>query len=376
MKKIYLLILSVFIGLNLFSQLVNYEVEIIAVERTNYSDCGGCGTPDPTWMIGLTDNISGTVSSVGIHVPSNGTIYTPVNYALTNRVNTNATNFVLRLDAWEDNCNSDVFNFNTYNFFTCFPSVFGDANRCTNNNVASVNFRTFAPCTWHNGTTNWCGDYRYTYRFRWSFNQAPVIATQPTPADNNLCIGTPITFTAATTTDPNGWSTGSNYQWQVSTSTACGSGVSWSDVGGANSASFTPPQTPGTRLYRVLVTANCGSNFVSNTTASNCVRVTYNPFGITGDTPPDIQSGICGSIVLPGSSHPLSALVPPAVGAANGVTFQWTATGGTFTQNTSPNTVWNAPQLPAIIGIITLTYVDACSQADALFYMCSRCRKS
>jgi len=366
MKKIYFSLILILVSTWSFAQLVNYEVEIIAVERTNYADCTACGSPDPTWIIDLRDNATTTVSNVGIHVPGNATVFTPVNFQVANRINSSATSFTLALDAWEDNCNNDVFNFNNYNFFTCFPSVFGDSRRCTSNNVATVNFRTFAPCTWHSGVSSFCGDYRFTYRFRWSFNSAPTIATQPAPTDNNLCLGTPVTFNASTTLDANGWPTGSNYQWQVSSVTDCASATpsSWANVGGANSASYTPPQTPGTRLYRVLITANCSSNFVSNTVASNCVRVTYNPYGVPGDLPPDIQSGICGSVVLPGSVHPLSALLPPAVGAANGVTYAWSSTGGSFSTTTGPNTNWTAP-VTAGNYVITLTYQDACSQADA-----------
>mgnify|MGYP000958238090 CR=1 FL=1 len=157
-----------------------------------------------------------------------------------------------------------------------------------------------------------------------------------------------------------------NYQWQVSTFTDCASVLasSWTNVGGANSSNFTPPQSPGTRLYRVLITANCSSNFISNTVASNCIRVSYNPYGVPGDLPPDIQSGICGSIVLPGSTHPLSALLPPAVGAANGVTYAWTASGGSFSQSSAAATNWTAP-ITAGNYIITLTYEDACGQSDA-----------
>lgn len=366
MKKLYILFVFSIFYASLFAQLVNYEVEIIAVERTNYGDCNACGSPDPTWIIDLQDNVSPALSNVGIHVPGNSTVFTNVSYTLANRINSGANSFSLALDAWEDNCNNDVFNFNSYNFFNCFPSVYGDSRRCNSSNVASVNFRTFSPCTWHSGVSSWCGDYRFTYRFRWSFNESPVIAIQPSPSDNNLCLGTALNLTASTTLDANGWPSGANYQWQVSTFTDCASVLasSWTNVGGANSSNFTPPQSPGTRLYRVLITANCSSNFISNTVASNCIRVSYNPYGVPGDLPPDIQSGICGSIVLPGSTHPLSALLPPAVGAANGVTYAWTASGGSFSQSSAAATNWTAP-ITAGNYIITLTYEDACGQSDA-----------
>jgi gliding motility-associated-like protein len=367
MKKIYALSIVIIASLfTVYSQLVNLEVEIIQVERTNYFDCLGCGLPDPTWLISGRENATATVNNLCIHIPENATLLTPLSQQIINRQNSSATNFTLGLDAFEKNCDNNVCVFTPYNFFTCFPSVYGDDRRCQNGTIANINFRTFSPCVWHTQTTAFCGDYRFTYRFRWSFNQAPAIAVQPTPADNVLCLTDNVTLSVTPTTDPNGWPTGSNYQWQVANVTSCANvtASNWVNVGGANSSTFTPPNTPGTRLYRVLITANCSSNFASNTVASNCVRVTYNPYGVPGDLPPPIQSGICGSVVLPGSSHSLAALLPPAVGAVNGVTFNWTATAGSFDNTSASSVVWTAPTTPGNY-TITLTYVDACATADA-----------
>ena len=74
MKKLYILFVFSSFYVSLFAQLVNYEVEIIAVERTNYGDCTACGSPDPTWIIDLQDNLSPALSNVGIHVPGNSTV--------------------------------------------------------------------------------------------------------------------------------------------------------------------------------------------------------------------------------------------------------------------------------------------------------------
>jgi gliding motility-associated-like protein len=367
MKKLY--VLSILFIATIFSakaQLVNFEVEIIQLERTNYTDCFGCGAPDPTWLINGRDNVSPTIENACFHIPENSTTLTPISYQILNRQNSSANSFTLGLEAFEKNCDNGVCTFTPYNFFTCFPSVYGDDRRCININSANVVFRNFQPCVWHTQTTAFCGDYRFTYRFRWSFNQAPVIAIQPTPSDNVLCPSDNVILSVTPTTDAFGWPTGSSYQWQVATVTNCANATasSWTNVGGANNATFTPPNTPGTRLYRVLVSANCTSNFTSNTTASNCVRVTYNPYGVPGDLPPPIQSGICGSVVLPGSSHSLAALLPPSAGAVNGVTFSWAATGGSFDNTTNSSVMWTAPTTPGNY-TITLTYVDACGEPDA-----------
>ena len=320
MKRIYVLIFSVIALLfstEAYAQLVNLEVEIIQVRRTNYTDCFGCGSPDPTWKISSVVNNSPVVDNTCIHLPENTNLFTPVSVLLSNRQNTAATSFTLGFEGFEKNCSNAVCTYTT-NFFSCLPSPTPDSRICQNGNIANVNFRNFAPCTWHTQTTAFCGDYGFTYRFRWSFNQLPAIAVQPSPANNVLCPSDNVALSVTPTTS-NGWPTGSNYQWQVATVTDCANvtASNWTNVSGANASTFTPPNTPGTRLYRVLVTANCGLSFASNTTASNCVRVTYNPYGVPGDLPPPIQSGICGSVVLPGSSHNLSVLLPPAVGAVN-----------------------------------------------------------
>jgi hypothetical protein len=116
-----------------------------------------------------------------------------------------------------------------------------------------------------------------------------------------------------------------NYQWQVNTSTGnapfsqVGCPASgWSNISGATAASYTPPQTAGTRLYRVLATSNCSADFSSRTATSECVRVTYYPFT------PDIVSSVCGASVSVGTTHNFSVPVVPNAGAVANATYSWT----------------------------------------------------
>lgn len=365
------------------------EVQIIAAERTNYGDCFLCGNPDPAWVVrGYLNNVlqgtatltfeemSGTLWNLGYN-GCNG----PSPCYIVNSSSTTQTQFVLGLDAWENDCDP----MNVYNT-GCNLGLNSDHKRCTNNSLNTVNFRTAgAFCIssnnsgWTEAWSNWCGDYRVRYAYRWSFAEAPTITAQPAP-NTVLCIGNSTTLSVAVNSDPtSGISLGRFYQWQVSNNTDCSGAANWQNIPGATSASFTPPQIAGTRLYRVLITSNCTADFTTQTVASNCARVTYHPMNGTstapggfpygtGDNPPAIQSGVCGNTVLPGTQHTLSALLPPSPGAiANETGFTWSISsgGGSLSTTTGSSTVFTAPTVPGAT-VISLTYHDACAAADAV----------
>ncbi|MFN8322816.1 MAG: gliding motility-associated C-terminal domain-containing protein [Chitinophagales bacterium] len=373
MKKIYYLLFALLLcNTNIFSQgNVNLEVRITKLERGSYADCAACGDPDPTWKIQATNNGTGALNygPVCWHFADMvNTLWDISDYPLMTLNNTNATTFTLGVaDAFEKSCSNNNCTYESYNFFTCFPSVYGDSRRCQNPTIVVSNFRQTAPCQWQTAFSSWCGDYRFEYSYRWSFNTAPQLVTQPQSAQ--LCLGNTTTLTVAAANDPNGWNTGVNYQWQVSTSTAC-PGTGWVDVLGATSSSYTPTQIPGTRLYRCKVTSNCTADFTSNSTTSNCAVVTYNPMGSPGDLAPDIVSGICGSTVLPGSTHVLGTLSAPNPGAPLGITdFAWAVNGGSPTTFNGSVFTWTAPTNPGTY-TINLTYIDNCPQADATANAC------
>jgi gliding motility-associated-like protein len=372
MNKIYVLCLALLMVQVAFTQNANFQVRITKLERTGYSDCGLCGQPDPTWKVQSTHNGSGAqvYGPNCWHFPDmTFTLWDIADFNLMNVVNSNATTITMGMnDAFEKSCSNNNCTYEPYNFFTCFPSVNGDDRRCQNTNLNTIPFKTFAPCTWHTAWSNWCGDYRFEYSFYWSFNYAPTLITQPV-ASANLCLGDSIPLVVAAGNDPNGWNMGVNFQWQVSTQTAC-PGVVWTDITGAVNDTFFPPQTPGTRLYRCKVTSNCNPDFSSNTTISSCSRITYNPMGSPGDPAPAVVSGICGSVVLPGTSHNLSVLSAPSPGAALGMTdFSWAATGGSPQTAFGSQYTWTAPVVPGTY-TIQLTYIDNCPQPDATAPVC------
>jgi gliding motility-associated-like protein len=344
-----------------FAQNVNLQVHITGLERTNYSDCNACGNPDPTWKITAVDNTPGSpvAGPICFHYENDPNTIELQNFLIWNVTNSPASQFTLGMnDAFEKNCDDgNVCDYHSYNFFQCIPSVYGDANECSNPNLAVVNFLDSSPCVIHNTISAWCGNYRFYYSFSWTYDYPPTLITQPQSA--SLCLGQSTTLTVAAQLDAHGWNPGQNYQWQVSNNTAC-PGTGWTDINNATSSSYTPPQTGGTRLYRCLVTSHCTADFNSQTTISGCAVVTYNPIGAPGDPVPPIVSGICGSTVLPGSTHTLNVLTPPTPGAVIGATgYSWTASGGAPTTGSSPVFNWTAPVAPGSYNI-NLTYITPC----------------
>src|SRR5690606_5416685 len=192
--------------------------------------------------------------------------------------------------------------------------IFADDANCGGySTLSNINVCTYDPYLTHTFTsTRFCtsdgtqGEYRVQWRYKWGYNAPPTITTQP-QANADLCIGNSHTLTVAVNNDNCGRSMGRFYKWQVSTETACpGTNAVWTDIPGATGPSLLVPQTPGTRIYRCLISNSEFNNFpASNTVISNCARVTYNP-----GPPPPIQSGICGNTVLPGTTHILNTLQP------------------------------------------------------------------
>ncbi|HXH19535.1 MAG TPA: immunoglobulin domain-containing protein [Chitinophagales bacterium] len=361
-----ILILSIFSFISR-GQNVNVSVWLSTVERSSSLGDGCCyGCPDPTWITWASANGSANsfyqVTWCRYQESMCGTTWTPSTPLLFQHLNSTATTITLALDAWENDCvvDEDVCGYNTH--WYC-PD--GDGDRCTNYGVASINFRNDPPCVQKEYWTNWCGYYRYKVIIEWSYAEPPVVTTHPNP-NNASCIGgTNIVLSTAA-------SGGRFFQWQYSTSSDCSAPGTWTDIDasynggnpgtGYTSATYTPPQISGTRLYRAKITSNCTASFSSNVSYSNCARVTYNPIA----SPPPIQSSVCGQTVLPGSIHVFSTVQPPAVGAAANLTspfYTWVATGGSPTSGSGPTFTWAAPSAQGSY-TITLTYKSSCGDVS------------
>lgn len=193
----------------------------------------------------------------------------------------------------------------------------------------------------------------------WSFASSPTITSQPTPLDRTLCIGSSTTLTVGVNTW-NGHSLARQVQWQVSTNTDCANPGSWTNIPGANSLSYVPPQTPGTRLYRCVISSHC-SDINQQQVISQCVRVTYHPFGAP------IISAVCGSSAVPGVPIQFCTTLPPNPNASvNNTSYTWTVSpsaGVTISNPTGSCT--NITFTNQVTHTVTLTYGDACPAANA-----------
>ncbi len=369
MKKIIYLLAFLTWATLTKAQNVNLEVQIVQVERTGYGDCGLCGNPDPAWTMNAVDNgAGGSLSLTGwcySYGEMGGTIWNPGSFdQLLYHTGTNATTVTLKLDAWENDCQDADCSYSTGGLACAFGAV-ADNNRCTNNSLSTINFRNQPPCQWNTYTTPFCGRYRYQVRIWWSFASAPTV-TATAPYDRTFCTGTNTTLAVTVANDANGNAMGKFFKWQVNTATSDPASCAtsgWTDVSpAATSSTYTPPQTPGTRIYRCLVTSNCAADFNSNTTASQCFRVTYAPIS----TPPAIQSAACGATVLPGVGYDFDILRAPAAGAViNSTSYTWAATGGaTISPTNAAPTVITFPSSGSYT--VSVTYGDACPAADAV----------
>lgn len=379
MKKIYIKIITLILASNLlqlglFAQLVNLEVQIVQAERTGYGDCLLCGNPDPAWVMGGNTNAvdgSKTLTTwTYTYSEMGGTVY---GGSFTDQIishnSTSATSFTLTLDAWENDCDP----MNSYNT-GCNFGFNSDFKRCTNSNVLTVNFRNVAPCAYTNVTTNYCGDFRYQVRYRWTYADAPTLSGE-TPLNQMRCNGTaaaPLHVTS--NTDGQGRIMNRWYIWQV----ANNANGPFSDITATQNVStntvatvsYTPPQISGSRYYRLKSTSNCSADYNSNTSYSQVFTVTYAfvasgayttasgfPSGLgTGDVAPDIQSPICGSLVSSSQSVTLGTLLPPQPGHATNVSsYTWSAVSGTPTVGSGSTFLWTSPVSLGVTSI-SLTY--------------------
>ncbi|MBK6276309.1 MAG: PKD domain-containing protein [Saprospirales bacterium] len=205
-------------------------------------------------------------------------------------------------------------------------------------------------------------NYVARIKYRWTISNPT--ATVTSTLDNTLCIGTPTTITTTSTNAT--W-----FQWQVTNVTgptpgACPSS-GWSDIAGANCSTYIPPQTPGTRIYRLMVfnrngtgsTTSVGSQF--SYAYSQCVRVTYFPYA------PPISSVACGATVTQGTPIVFSIPVVPSIGAvANPTSYTWSVSPSAGVTISSPNTAsTNITFANTGTYTVTMTVGDACAAANA-----------
>ncbi len=393
-KKVLLLaVIGLFSSLQVFSQInINATIQIDGF-RHNW-DCGTDATgnqPDPRYRVWIGWDGANFVQSVGgiqfgacsgLGVYGNDdqlcSFFNPGIFTAATFYNIPANQLNVDMHSWEEDgcgntCTSDA---------SC--AFNDDDTRCGRLRIGDIDYWNFPPCTNHTyvgqftsgnflSMHNRCSDNNGAgygideLIVNWSFASAPTITTQPTAAgaDRTFCIGTGTSMSVAVNSF-HGWSLGMHYQWQennLTTNPVPSSGcpvTGWTNIAGATSATYIPPQTPGTKLYRCLITSNCTPDFTSQTVATECVRITYKPYAAP------IVSSVCGAQISPGIPYNFCTTQEPVAGASIGAS--------SYTWSVSPSggvTIAN-PTLPCTditftsnnTYTITLTYGDACPGAD------------
>lgn len=364
--------------------LVNANVRIDGFRhnRDCGSDAGGFNSqPDPryrVWMGYNAGNFSQITSAPGLFTGCSDTYGADAvpcsfwNPGIINAITFNAqplNQINVDLETWEeDGCGGDCTGGScTFN---------SDDTRCGRTRVGDINFWNEPPCqsntyvgqftsgsflSMHNrcSSNNGAGYGIDRLLINWSFASSPTILSDAFPFDRVLCPGESTTLTVSVNSW-NGWSLGRLVQWQVSTNTDCNAPATWTDIPGATSLSYTPPQTAGTRLYRCIISSHC-SDISQQQVISQCVRVTYHPYAAP------IISNVCNSVAVPGVPVQFCTTQPPAPNAsyANS-SYQWSvspAGGVTISNPTSACTDITFTTSGSVT--ISLTYGDACPEANA-----------
>ena len=385
--KIFILLSFIFFfSSTFFSQvLINADVQINGFRHNHDcgNDAGGFNSqPDPRYRVWIGYNSASfnqVTSAPGLYPGCGDTYGADAVFCSTwNPGIINAATFTalplsqinVDMESWEDdgcgsNCGSNTCTFND------------DDTRCGRLRIGDINFWNNSPCssTTYNGQFtsgnflsmhNRCSDNNgrgYGIErliVNWSFASAPTIISEPFPYDRVLCPGQPTTLTVAVNSW-NGWSLGQIVQWQVSSNTDCNSPGTWTNIPGATSLTYTPPQTAGTRLYRCIISSHC-SNINIQQTISQCVRVTYHPYAAP------IISNACAAVTVPGVPVQFCATLPPNPNASvSNSGYLWTVapTGGVVISNpTTPCTDITFTGSGSYT--ISLTYNDACPDANAI----------
>lgn len=276
----YILLLFLMFEVSAFVSAQNIDYQVYSTRYyTGRGNSDFWTSDDPRWIFLVYDNLDGYAAGAGvIRSIDNGldgaAWDNPADFLCRQAYNVNATGWKVYIDGWEDDgCGAS----NTFN------------TGCANDDEARstllsgvLDFRLGTNCGYSTYQINAPSNWAVEYSVYWQYAVAPTITSQPSPDDRNVCVGTGTTISVVAD------AAAKFYQWQVSTTTGtpqagCPSSgwVNVSSGTGGTTANYTPPQTPGTRLYRCLITSNCTADFNSKTVASNCVRVNYFPLYYT-----------------------------------------------------------------------------------------------
>lgn len=326
MKRILLLIAAVLTFSTLFSQNVNYTVQIVsygALDTPCTSDGFGFDE-EVTWKCwGMDDGnipsmIGGTCEGRDNNVPMTFTPADPgfVSTVLINETNTPASNLTIQLEAWEDdNVSNSVGSVDR--------CTFGSGDDCHVNEVfPAFNFRNEPHCQWNNYSFT-SGDFRVTIRVKWELAEFSVV-------------------------DP---INGCDNQAQLFST---GSGE-WSIVSGAG-GSFTNQYDTN-----AVMNGNLGETYQLNWSyLPNCITTSVPPLNVTVNMLPNPVPGLTTTSDLCENGNLVFT-------ASNGVNYIWsTGTVGNIIDTTTNglDTIFNVTSgdLPVFV---TVTDANGCSATES-----------
>ncbi|MDD4213901.1 MAG: gliding motility-associated C-terminal domain-containing protein [Bacteroidales bacterium] len=363
MRYSFILLLFVIFASSVYTQNVNFQVQVIAL-RCNIASDGIFGGPDPTWKVWAKDDVNPSWTG-GNCVYRDDVSYNQFTldttdasgelpYTIRDIVNSTAQQVTINFEGFEKDCEwFGVPDRCTYDGCCDWPfCLLADDQPCFDSTLVTINFRDDPKCQWNYYGWFTCGLYDIKVRIRWDLSDPPIILTQPTSqgSDIVLCDPDPLTLTVVADNSV------TFYQWQVSANTSLNPPTGWTDIPGATAPSYTVQVIPGTRNYRVKVTSACTPTFVNATVISQPIRVTHQPYPQT-----PINSPLCGSMVLPYSTHYFSSYLEPSLfGIVNPSGWLWTGSPGLIIH--TPNASGTNITFPSYgLYQINVEYMDACS---------------
>ena len=294
MSRFFLILYSILFASGVFSQNINYQLNIAELMATADNNDGGGfgGAQDPTWFIWLMDNgttpsaistwqATGCISATNTYNvwwtgnPSNGP---NIPYNWLNVTNTDASIIMTEMEGFEDDCGQRCVYETSCGLF----GAFNDDNKDSRDPSGNIDITLNPPCSWNQYTIQ-NGDYFALIEVYWEYVSidAGTIDGDQTicPSGDPTLLGSLVAGSPATLS----WA---SYQWQES----IGCTGTFTDILGANAATYDPPLgTTQNTCFRRVVSTNC-SSIASNEVTVSVSSLSTNPSSVIPN-----PTTICGN---------------------------------------------------------------------------------
>ena len=180
MSRFFLILYSILFASGVFSQNINYQLNIAELMATADNNDGGGfgGAQDPTWFIWLMDNgttpsaistwqATGCISATNTYNvwwtgnPSNGP---NIPYNWLNVTNTDASIIMTEMEGFEDDCGQRCVYETSCGLF----GAFNDDNKDSRDPSGNIDITLNPPCSWNQYTIQ-NGDYFALIEVYWEY---------------------------------------------------------------------------------------------------------------------------------------------------------------------------------------------------------------